>query len=222
VGVVAEQSYSIEPQHSITRYSYRIGQNLCPSGPRYFLKTDDEEPLRKLFKALIDSKPFVGFCSEPSEPLSIAFERYSNSILDTFSVESQLTTAIMGLEALFLRESIELSYRLAMRIAKFHSHLDDDPKSVYNDIKEAYGIRSNFVHGNKLSKEKEEGMRQLRDHVWNILRKSILYFVLSDYYGKDNKGRFIGLLDDSLIDSKDMGNLQEMIQELITNKPFSF
>src|SRR2546422_822861 len=83
--------------------------------------------------------------------LTIAHTRYKEALFETPLFENRVATAMMGLEALFLDETQELSYRLSVRVSKTISFLKRDPFEVRETIKDAYSIRSKFAHGNVLT-----------------------------------------------------------------------
>ena len=137
----------------------------------------------------------------------IAVGRYGESVSSPHPVERRIAYAIMGLEALYLRsdERNELQYRLGMRIAKVEMLLGGGPDSVKRDIKEAYNVRSTYVHGGLLSaKEKSRLERNVGTscadfgaRIVDVLRSRILLLLLSGQAKEDH----IAKVEDSFLSS---------------------
>jgi hypothetical protein len=116
--------------------------------------------------------------------------------------EELIANAVMGLEALLVREGQEVAYRLRLRAAKLFSCLEEDPIAVSGVLADAYGVRNTFSHGDQLSPRHRRRLeRQYKDmpslllRVLDLLRKMIVS-VIAIRRGKDD---LIYLIDDSLI-----------------------
>ena len=147
-------------------------------------------------------------------PLTIAHDRYKEALFDAIVFENRIATAMMGLEALFLLETQELSYRLGTRVSKIMSFLKRNPFEVRDFMKTAYSIRSTFAHGSVLThKEKKrlEGrykdMGRILTAILDYLRLGILLSFLTDL----SKEELLFLIDDSLIDNKKSIELQNRL-----------
>jgi hypothetical protein len=116
--------------------------------------------------------------------LIYAIEQYSKSI-NKLSVRDRIIDLFVALECMFLSDGqTELIYRLSLRISKFlqSSGMDCYPesRSVFDELKKLYQIRSDIVHGKtaikKLdTKEKEDDVvrrlnKYVRDSLINWLR----------------------------------------------------
>ena len=55
-------------------------------------------------------------------------------------------------ETLFTTDSIEVSHKVAERMARFLGTTPEERQRIYDQVKDAYGIRSSVVHGELLSK----------------------------------------------------------------------
>lgn len=129
----------------------------------------------------------------------------------------------MGLESIFLQESGELSFRLSLRTACLMKILGKEPLKVRAMIKEAYAIRSKFVHGDyidsKIQKklEKYGGSDIFIQELLEILRIALVVTITMDM----SKSEFIQILDKSFLEysqeelSKVVSNAQSI---LCTNK----
>jgi hypothetical protein len=135
----------------------------------------------------------------PADSLSIAFQRYKDALLQPVTTESQITSLITCLEALYLKadERMELTHRLGQRVSallRFHGFT---PLEVYNDVRQAYDIRSTFIHGSQIEKEKQQSAQELCKEIMEYARVSLLiFFQLKDA----EKDKVINRLDNSLLD----------------------
>lgn len=103
---------------------------------------------------------------------------------------------------------------MSIRIAKIFGLLEYDSYKVKEAIKDAYKIRSLFVHGGHLSyKEKRKleseygDIRTILLLILDYLRISIIIMI----YNKKEKDEFIDLIDASLIDSQKEGQLNNFL-----------
>ncbi len=149
------------------------------------------------------------FNEKISDHISIAYQHYNNALLQKGTIEQRIASGIMGLEALFLKgnDRSELSYRLAIRIAKMSIILNSNPIEIRKLVKEAYYIRSTYLHGDQLSsKEKSKSEKKVGKNMQNILLSVLdclrMSIILNMELKKDEIGKkdFIDLIDDSLVD----------------------
>jgi len=162
--------------------------------------------------------------------ISIAYKRYCDALLQNGVIERGIANCVMGLESLFLKgnEMQELSYRLKMRVAKILSFLQYEPTKVKSVVKDAYDIRSRFVHGDYLSnKEKNKFNREYGDmhplllSLMNYLRISIITMIFTETFSKKKKEKLLDLIDDALIDKdkdKQLNNLLTVAGSSIPSK----
>lgn len=138
----------------------------------------------------------------PKEPtsLAISYERYSNALDETI-FENRIFSAVMGLEALYLTEKQEMSYRLRMRVAKLLGLLGYNQDEVREKIKDAYDIRSTYVHGEILKQkdkrtiERNHGdLQEFSKTIIDYLRASIVALL-----ERPSKTRLIKEIDDSFL-----------------------
>jgi len=134
-------------------------------------------------------------------PIAISFERYTEAI-DHGIFEKRITYAAMGLEALFIDENTEISYRLRMRVAKLMCYFNLEFAFVKKVINESYLIRSKYSHGGILSnKDKKRIKREfgedalLLTNLLEILRISLVVFIFID----QSKIKFIESLEEAMI-----------------------
>ena len=162
---------------------------------------------------------FYKFGTGPSDYRLIAYQRYSDALLHNGIIEQRIASAIMGLEALYLKpkgERQELQHRLKMRVARVLNFLDCNPKEVTIAIKDAYEIRSIFSHGGNLSendirkfKARYEGnIQNLLVTILDYLRSSIIIALTI----QSNKESFLDSIDDAMISDLSKQQLNNDLQ----------
>jgi len=119
---------------------------------------------------------FKSFNFINNKSLEIAIKRF-NYAYERPKSEDKLIDFFVSLEAMFLTgsERTELSYRLSIRIAKF---LGDSPtmkNEIFSDIRKAYDVRSEIVHGS--SKIKPEKLVEIEPKIEQYTRLAIIKFV---------------------------------------------
>ncbi|MFC1906613.1 hypothetical protein ACFLW8_00805 [Chloroflexota bacterium] len=184
---------------------------------KYVIKNEDVKPLITFWSNMKNMElPIPGLTGERKEPneLSIAYERYSDS-LDGGVVEKQISSAVMGLEALYLGggEQQEMSYRLRARVGKILGLINYVPNQVSERLQDAYDVRSKYVHGgilrqkdrNKLE-SKYGDITEFSKTIIDYLRASIVALLK-----RPSKKSLINLLDESLLDSNKDNAIKEML-----------
>jgi len=135
--------------------------------------------------------------------LNIAFEQYNNSLNTSSASASEktkkITYAISCLEALFLSGESELSHRLSQRAAFLMSKLNKSPLQIYKDLKDAYKVRSSYIHGDKI-KGSDLKLKEIADNTLYYARLCLLSFI---FLSKSNKkDEILVNIDDALLDNK--------------------
>lgn len=212
----------------------------------YSLSNKDKTNLIKFWNKFFNILPegFYGFNPSNIDYLTIAFNRYSDSLLNDFR-EKRVANAIMGLEALFLNNEGELKYKLSKRISKIMGLLGCNAIKIDQTVMEAYKIRSKFVHGDHLEANKiidlekifrgektvngkkleildnDENMSDFIRKIIELLRVSIILITLQRNGENDAKNKmkkeFINLIDDSLIDKEKEKELKKLLLTLSKN-----
>jgi len=203
--VIKWKPKSILKPESITEYP--IKQPIY----EYTLNSNDVNKIKDLLNKIESMDYFNN--QEKNKPLSylsIALHRYNEALFRPNPIE-RLAYAIMGLEALYLKESGELAHKLAQRVAKCLGILNFHPIRVYENLKKAYKIRNKFIHGSPLDKNDLYKLSKLVDNIMEYLRCSILMFM--ELKGKKKKEEFIEIVDNSLLYQEDYDKLQELIKE---------
>jgi hypothetical protein len=185
----------------------------------YLITEEDVPRLREFWHALSNALPLSFFDSTIAETdyLTIAYNRYCDSLFQNGVLERRIANCVMGLEALFLKSSEvqELVYRLSFRMSKLFSLLGYDPYEVKKIVRDAYKVRNIFVHGEHLSyKEKRKIESKYKDiknflqPLLEYLRISIIVIMLS----RREKDELIDLIDDSFVDKK----REEMLNDIVS------
>lgn len=175
---------------------------------KYLITREDVKLLKIFWKNVIEIElPYSVYSTSKKEPnaLSISYNRYLDS-LESGVAEKRISSAVMGLEALYLSpgEQQDMSYRLSMRVSKLLSLTGYDPIEVRTHIKDAYNIRSTYVHGSLVSKKssrkyenKYSNLIDFSEIIMDYLRASIVVLLKMP-----NKAFITQKIDDSLLDSK--------------------
>lgn len=124
----------------------------------------------------------------------------------------------MGLEALFLEKHQELVYRLRVRAAKLLGFLSERPTYVRDAISDAYGVRSTFAHGGRLSSRNKMNLEVRCQSVGGIVpliltfvRKTIIAIPMVRW-AKDD---LIELIDDAFIERSSEDRLRHLLLPLV-------
>jgi hypothetical protein len=223
VGGATSVSYSLSGK-TITKF---IGGTLSsiqtPMIPRETLKvyTKDADKIKQFWKEFnaLNHGSLIGMSqSTELENIQFAYQRYCDSLFSAGVFEQQVASAIIGLESLYLNDSEELSRFLRLRISKFLGLAGLNPQRIQSVLKDAYDVRSYFVHGNKIDYKKRRKLQNkyktendfLRE-VLEYLRLSII-ILLSMHRQKDE---LIDLIDDSFIDRKKEGELEAQLKDIM-------
>ena len=188
---------------------------------RYLIKDEDVENLKKFWNLMIKHIPknFYDVTNADVNHINIAYKRYCDALVERGIEEKRVTSAVMGLESLFLKreENQELTYRLKMRIARLLSKLEFDPTKVKKIIIDTYNVRSIYVQGGILSYEdkvdlenKYESINKLFRLILNYLRISILIMI----FIRMGKVEFLDLIDNSMIDKEKAAQLENVISNI--------
>jgi len=181
----------------------------------YVIRHEDESKLKTFWQVMgnIIPKDLYDFQKQTNH-LTVAYDRFSDALMQNGIMERRIANAVMGLEALYLEENQELSYRLGLRISKTLSLLGKNPLEVREIIKDAYNTRSTFAHGGHLSYNKKKtldskyrGIKNLLLPLLDYLRISIVMMIKCNI-GKEH---FIDLMDEALIDPQKNAELESLL-----------
>jgi hypothetical protein len=135
----------------------------------------------------------------------IAFERYVRASTGNAISEDRMALAVMGMEALLLSEPRDLRFALAMRAARLLGAAGIDPDKVRSDVRLAYDVRSEFVHGGTLS----GGRRRKIERQYGSVEQFVLTtldlarrIILACLFPACSKEGWIGAIDETMIGSR--------------------
>jgi hypothetical protein len=195
--------------------SGRIGTTL----ETYLITEEDISKLKKFWQTISNIMPLSFF--EPTitkiDHLTVAYNRYCDSLFRNGILERRIANAVMGLEALFLKsgETQELVYRLSFRISKLLSLLGYDPHEIKKIVNDAYKIRNIFAHGGHLGYKEKKKIESKYKDIMNFLRLLLEYLRISIIVimlSRREKDELIDLIDDSFVDKK----REEMLNSIIS------
>ncbi|MBI2184990.1 MAG: hypothetical protein HYU39_08550 [Thaumarchaeota archaeon] len=192
--------------------------DLRQSKPKYVIGMDESSDLNRFYDALSKRWTIAESWGEASDPVSIAFYYYSDSLLRLVPDEWRLATAIMGLEALYLTDKAEVGYKLATRIARLMNVTGLDGEIVQRTIRDAYRYRSMLVHGSSFTQKEREKVMTLLSTVWDCLRTSIIIFLLAGDSKPAFKESIIRTIDSSLVNPIWAEALKELVPDVPLHK----
>lgn len=230
--------YDVGSVHSIkTHYnsdSYNMmAKSVCIDSPtmrgtqEYTLTDGDRDNFCQFWEAIYSILP-SNFYDNITQPdfLSIAYSRYSESLMAGGGIDRKLASAVMGLESLLSVNESEIRYKLQKRTAKLFWALGFKALDVNDLINETYNIRSKYVHGEHFSSSKMqtviskisgvEDQNDLLKNTQNLLRICIVFFILRSgelkpLKIKDLKDELVSLLDKALIDASSDAELIQIV-----------
>ncbi|MEA3165909.1 MAG: hypothetical protein QOJ26_778, partial [Thermoplasmata archaeon] len=128
--------------------------------------------------------------------------------------EYNMATAMMGLEGLLADGEPEISYRMAMRLARLCSLANLNPHSVYDTVRDGYKIRSVLVHGGSLDHRETRKYARLHGSLEALLQKNLQYLRLMVtlwFVARLEKTKFLDLVDEAMWDTKKTAELESLI-----------
>lgn len=153
---------------------------------RYLPKMPEEDALKMLEQARENFQ--ISLDAEKSLRLAL---RYYHHAMQTEQIEDKIILYFIGLEALYMKERLELRYWLSQRVALMLGRSENEREEIFSNLKALYGKRSKVVHGSATSLSSEE-----IDTLKEYLRKSVMFFLRLKRSGI-GKNNIIKLLDKS-------------------------
>lgn len=152
--------------------SYLFEQQPRRFRPLYELDADDTDQLKALWQA------YQTVAWDTHKFLKVAVDRL-NFGADRSRPEDRLVDYVVSLEALFgeAEEKGEIGFRLALRGAKFLGSDVEDRVLIYRDLKAAYRVRSDIVHGKPNPKVPKGGnIEDFVDRTEGYVRRTLQKF----------------------------------------------
>jgi hypothetical protein len=109
--------------------------------------------------------------------------------------EDKLINLVISIEALYLLEPLELSYRLSHRVASLLAASEEERARIFDKVRDLYDKRSRIVHGNTEAVS-DEDMAELARYV---TRSMLAFCPLIQIHG--TKDKIIRLMDQSVLSS---------------------
>ncbi len=223
LGAVFLHSIVIEPYNNTDSKKERIIDmnyaSLIKYRKYYEINKEDKEVLEKIMNIL--QKPvtdvFLPMAKESVNHVFVALEMYNNAFLNIGTMEgrvryypSLIAFLVGALEALYLTGENEgsITRRLGQRAAiVLKPFINYHPQEIYNKVKDAYNIRSKYIHGDALPKKfkEKESLEVLSIAIFEFVRISILIFLQLSIIDNENdkkKNFLFEDLDHSLLDVK--------------------
>ncbi|MBA7696879.1 hypothetical protein ES703_105533 [subsurface metagenome] len=158
--------------------------------PNYILHQSDVSQINELMKNLNNLR------KEKKLPsIDVALRRFHSAYHG--DIEDRIIDQMIAFESLYLGDAQELRYKLALRTALLLDKDENTRKIIFSDMKKAYDLRSQIVHG-----DRQPGRDELRDIVpktEDYLRQSIRRFLLLLSQGKTLKEIRSKLLDENIL-----------------------
>ncbi len=185
--------------------------NSIPKDLQAILYKNDEDIFKNFVKWIFDklpSKSLWDILHKPENYIELAISFYLQSMLEcaTGNRSRGLMFGVIGLESLFYDGGGEISYKLRMRVTKLLSLLGFDYEKVRKNVKEAYGKRCSYVHGEEITPANEE-LKKLSNAILEYLRVSIIAFMGLNA----SKSEIISKIDEAMISKE---KEQELISKL--------
>ena len=190
--------------------SYTLAQNLIKE-PKLKFRSSEVENFEK-FYLICRNIESVSWLTKIDSPFKIGLRRYEQALtMFGLSIE-RLTYAVMGLESLFLDNNREASNKLALRISKLLSIFDEDALEIFDEIKEAYELRSDHVHGKIFKPEENQRCDILLPNILDYLRKTLVISLMFENVGM-TKETIIDTINKSLLSVEKYEELSKIARE---------
>jgi hypothetical protein len=143
--------------------------------------------------------------------LELALHKYCSESTSNGDVVD-LTTC---LEALLVQEDDGLNFRLALRCANLNGYTAAERKDIYGEIRKFYGVRSKFVHGEKLDPKHINTLGRI-DRLRELTRRTLLAVlgILIDR-GSLFDREFYAALDGMCLDDEERSSLQRAASRVL-------
>jgi len=131
------------------------------------------------------------------DSLGVALRRFHSSYYG--DIEDRIIDQMIAFESLYLEDTQELTYKLALRAALLLTKRRNKRESIFSDMKKAYKYRSKIVHGDtRVSREK---LREIIPKTEDYLRQSIQRFL-----SLLSQGKTLGEIREKLLDENILKN----------------
>ena len=188
---------SFFPGKGGVEFPYRF---LMKSPYEYVVTPREQEKLQGFIAAVAHQLPTKPR-GQHKEPRWTPLKYYFKILQATTEPLERLTEAVCCLEAsLVKKDEGEISYRLSLRTASLLEFAGFDSLSVFKDMRSAYSLRSDYVHGNTSKPGKIAGVEQLCFSVANYARLAVLKLL---QFNVEERSGILNDLEESLL-SRDL------------------
>lgn len=222
VNIEVKLNSIVKPRVQVGYIGGKPGDNL--NRLKYKMTKVKARAFQEFHDILIDQLPvddWINKKKSSNTPVFISVDRYRESLISKQRPEALITYVITSLEALLLGdgEKSELSHRLSQRGAKLLSIFEKKPITIYKKLKEAYTVRSTYIHGSLSSKTKD--LTELHRDVVDIARICILIFI--EKISNQSKKEILQEIDNAFLDSKSNDKFMKELKSLkiIQHTPYN-
>lgn len=190
VGPLISSSVNHESEWSIggsTHWTTISKKDFFHQDPKYVLHQSDVAKVKELVSNLARLRKV-----KKLDAIDIALRRFHSSYHG--DIYDRLVDQMIAFESLYIGDNKELGYKLALRTAFL---LGKGKKQIFTDIKKAYAVRGQIVHGNKQVERSK--LEEVIPKSEEYLRQSIRKFLLLLSQGKTLKEIREKLLDENII-----------------------
>lgn len=216
VGAVQDIQHSSDTDSIIHIAGGTLTRGRLLGSDKYLISRRDVKPFKKYWSNMksvkLPSSAHTGEHREPDE-ISIAYDRYGDS-LEGHVIEKRISSAVMGLEAIYLSENQEMIYRLSMRVGKLLGMIGYKQNEVRERMKDAYEVRSGYVHGGILKPKDRQKLERkygnLNDFskaIMDYLRASIVALLVR----RTSKASLIKKIDESFLESTKEEEIKKLL-----------
>lgn len=175
-GMYENTEFSIKEIERIMQLSPGISDNLLTSEPDSGIERPENIVFGKPIPSLGKFYPYNSFTR-----LQRAYQ-FLMSSRTTSLLPLKISSYMMIFECLFSNDSTEITHKICERVAFFIGGDKEQKKATYDLVKNAYGVRSKYVHGQQLDKKfsTREQLISLSKSIDDLLRKVFLKILESE------------------------------------------
>jgi len=150
---------------TLKHYELYLGPGTEYSQKKYEIAANEEMNLISLFSK---------FKTNAFKQLELPIHYFNKSYIEPYTPRDSLVDLIISLESLFLKdESQELGYKLRIRMAILLAECIEKREDVVQNMKKAYNLRGQIVHGEKNPVIDYDFLFKIREYT----RKSLIIFL---------------------------------------------
>lgn len=158
---VEETNQAMEFQKEVIKYSSKNKDEVDVSNPIVGLEVSAMNNFNKRNTTFDDDRI--------TRALKMSLIARSQSFLP-----AKISSYITAIEALVSSNRESLTMQVAERVPKIIGGSKEDKITIHDNLREAYNIRSKFVHGDKVSEKTVRMLDQVSENMDGILRKLII------------------------------------------------